>query len=57
MRVFMARKMRDLVFRAEQLAGKADPSLAQLAAMPPGMQADRLTRDAPWEFRSFSWKE
>ncbi|MFE4837928.1 hypothetical protein ACFRAU_25000 [Arthrobacter sp. NPDC056691] len=35
----------------------ADPSLTQLAAMPPGMQADRLTVDAPWEFRSFSWDE
>ncbi|MFC9352869.1 hypothetical protein [Arthrobacter sp. NPDC057013] len=35
----------------------ADPSLAQLAAMPPGTQADRLTRDDPWEFRAFSWDE
>lgn len=35
----------------------ADPSLAPLAAMPPGTQADRQSIQDPWEFQGFSWDE
>jgi hypothetical protein len=36
---------------------RLDPSLRELAKMPPGTQADRLTHDSPWEFSRFTWDE
>ncbi|GAA1768061.1 hypothetical protein GCM10009747_31060 [Agromyces humatus] len=35
----------------------ADPTLEELAAIPPGTQADRRTPDDPWELSSFEWGE
>ncbi|WP_120520497.1 hypothetical protein [Arthrobacter celericrescens] len=36
---------------------KLDPTLAALAAMPPGTLADRLETGAEWQFSDFKWED
>lgn len=35
----------------------SDPSLEELASMPPGTQADRLTATDPWQFKTVAWDD